>query len=303
MISSGSITFILTLLLGVFRHGELTNKAVKDTFFVDPFVNTTCMDSNCLSAYTTCINQPKCKQLLSCLVRCYDDFTTDPSPMKSKTQACIYTCTFSYADFYYTGLARCLTDYKCLDLPPISTHCRYPDQVVTTKKYNITDLRDGWWVVKGFNLAYDCVACQHTFFDAVQYEKDNYVYRPTFESHNEDGSYTLVNGSILVPLVNNQPGDPINLDYYLYGVPMHLTWHVLNGISVNNTFYHDNSTVLVYYCGDINTQWYFEGALILTRSPALLSPDADTQFAKMVEESTNLEYERFCSPQVEPCPN
>jgi hypothetical protein len=204
-------------------------------------------------------------------------------------------CTFTYADFHYTGLSRCLADNKCLVLPSIPSMCRYPERTTVHRKYNVSDLKGGWWVARGYYPALDCVACQHTFFDAVMYENDKFVYRPTFEALTLNESFTLVNGSILVDLDNTEPGEPIELDYYLYGVPVHMTWHALTGAD-------DNSTVLIYYCGNIMAEWNFEGALILTRSPQL-PPYSDTLFEGMVQRSLDIPYEEFCKPQLTPCPN
>lgn len=258
-------------------------------------VSQSCMDTYCGSAYETCLNIPKCHQLLRCLDKCYDSSYTDFSPMKSDTLTCMTTCLFTYADFYYTGLSRCLTDNKCLVVPDVPSTCRYPGETIVHRKYNVTDLKGGWWVARGYYPALDCVACQHTFFDPVMYENDKFVYRPTFEALTVNRSYTFVNGTILVDLDNTDAGAPIELDYYLYGIPVHMTWHALTGAE-------DNSTVLIYYCGNIMTKWNFEGALILTRSP-VLPPDADMQYAEMVDKSLNIPYDKFCKPQLSPCPN
>lgn len=273
------------------REDQLSMDALTDT---SP-LNLTCMTTNCGSAYQTCLLQPKCQQLLQCLDKCYAGFDTDVSLMKSDTLSCMTTCTFTYADFYYTGFSRCLTDNKCLTLPYVMAKCRYPEETIIHKKYQISDLKGGWWVARGYYPALDCIACQHIFFDGFEYDKDRFVYRPTFEALTVNGSFTYVNGSILVNLENTDPGEAIELDYYIYGVPVHMTWHVLAGTE-------DNSTVLVYYCGDILAEWNFEGAMILTRSP-VLPPGVDVQFAEMVKRSLNIQYEKFCKPQLQPCPN
>ena len=151
-------------------------------------------------------------------------------------------------------------------------------------------------MARGYNPAYDCVPCQHIFFDAFQYMDNQFAYRPTFEAVTVNGSHSLVNGSIYDLLQNNKPGEVIQLDYYLYGIPEHYIWHVLDGPA-------DNSTILVYYCGDVATNWNIEGAMILTRSP-VLPPEADVMFAELVKKNiVDMEYELFCKPQLDPCPN
>lgn len=258
-------------------------------------LNVTCMNTNCGSAYQTCLIHPKCKQLLVCLSKCLDKFQDDTSLMKSDTQTCIGTCTFTYADIFYTGFSRCLVDNKCINLPLISTKCRYPNEVSMPRKFQISDLKGGWWKVRGYNPAYDCIPCQHTFFDGFQFENDRFAYRPTFEALTVNSSHTLVNGSIYVDLENTAPGGVIDLDYYLFGIPVHLSWYALDGPA-------DNSSVLVYYCGNVLTQWNIEGAMILSRSP-VLPANADQQFSELVKRNTDLEYSAFCKPQLHPCPN
>lgn len=258
-------------------------------------VDTACMNTNCGSAYQTCVNSAKCQQLLVCLDKCDAGFTMDTSLMKSNTLSCATTCIFTYADFYFTGFSRCMIENKCLKVHYVSAACRYPDEVTRDRYFQISDLKGGWWVARGYYPAMDCVACQHTFFDGFQYLDNQFVYRPTFEALTLNGSYTYVNGSILVDLTNTKPGEPIELDYLLYGVPVHTNWHVLTGTA-------DNSTILVYYCGDIMKEWNFEGALILSRSP-VLPEDAEILYSKMVSKSVNLPYVKFCKPQLAPCPN
>lgn len=258
-------------------------------------LNMTCVQANCDSAYANCMQQPKCSDLLTCLTKCWDRYEQDTSYTKSTTHSCINTCTFSYADFYYTGFTRCLTDNNCFTLPAVSVTCRYPHAVTMRKLFQTGDLKGGWWVMRGYNPAYDCIPCQHIFYDGFTYEKDKFVYRPTFEARTVNGSNTLVNGSILVDLENNKPGEAIELDYYLYGLPFSLRWHVLDGNS-------DNSTVLVYYCGSLLGRWNYEGALVMARSP-VEPPDAEVLYADMIRKTTNLEYDKFCKPQLSPCPN
>ena len=108
-------------------HAHTTDTLRKDTITSSVVINTTCLTVNCGSSYETCLLQPKCNQLLTCLEKCLDEFDRDDSLMKSTTQACARTCTFSYADFYYTGFSRCLTDNHCLQFPRVDTKCRRPN--------------------------------------------------------------------------------------------------------------------------------------------------------------------------------
>ncbi len=253
-----------------------------------------CLYDNCASAYQTCLSYTRCSLLLSCVSKCMDGFEGDTSPMKTTTQSCVNTCTFTYADMFYVGLSRCLSDNKCITLPPIPSTCKYPGGITRSRKFQLSDLKGGWWVVKGYNRAYDCIACKHTFFDAKEYETNEFYYRPTFEVLTPNGSFIFINGTVYVELDNTQPGEAIDLDYYLYGFPVHMTWHALDGAA-------DNSSLLVYYCGNM-LEWNIEGAMILSRSP-ILSPGDDGKFAQMVKKNTVLDYEEFCNPHLSPCPN
>lgn len=257
-------------------------------------VNMECLSKHCASAYETCKIYPECSQLLTCLEKCFQEFDNDNSPMKTITQSCVNNCTFSLADKWYVVFSRCLTDNNCYSFPPIPGTCKYPEKVKISRNFNITDLKGGWWKVRGYNQAYDCLACQHTFFDPLEYDKTTFFYRPTFEVPATNGSSKLINGTIYVQLKDTAPGDVIEIDYYLYGLPVHLKWYTLDGAA-------DNSSVLVYYCGNMS-EWNFEGAMILSRSP-ILSPDADEQFASMVADNTPFNYNEFCTPQLSPCPN
>ena len=253
-------------------------------------VNLTCLNENCASAYYTCSIYPKCSQLLTCLTKCLDGFEKDTTLLKSQTQSCAQTCIFSYADEFFVGLSRCLTDNKCINLPPIYSNCKY---LALTRRFQVSDLKGGWWIVRGYHPTYDCTACQHTF-DAVEFEDNQFFYRPTFEALTTNDSFVLVNGTIYVSLENTDPGEVIDIDYYFYGFPFHIRWFTLDGTA-------DNSSVLVYYCGNV-LQWSFEGSMIMTRSP-ILPPGSDSQFLDMVHKNTYLPYSVFCKPQITPCPN
>lgn len=260
------------------------------------YINETCMQKHCASPYASCTQQPKCNDLLTCIGKCYDQMPRDYSYMSTSTLSCIYTCIFSNADFYFTGWARCMSDHNCFATPPIDdVLCRYPDMVTQSKMFNITDLKGGWWVMRGYNQAMDCLSCQHIFFDGYEYDKTKFVYRPTFEATTMNGSFKLVNGSILVDLVDTKRGEPIELKYYLYGIPFDMKWHVLDG---NN----DNTTILVYYCGNVLSVWEMEGAMVLARTP-VETPDSEQLYYNLFTKNTNLPFDDVCTPQLSPCPN
>ena len=283
-----------TLLLAVLACCTSPSECKALSIVEDGPVNMDCLNNNCASGYQTCLIHTKCRLLLDCLTKCYSGFDDDTSPYKTTTQHCIYTCQFTYADEFYVGLSRCLTDNSCFELPPIKDACKYPSEVVVSKQYQLRDLKGGWWVVKGYNPAQDCWPCQHTFFDAEEYDNKTFHYRPSFEVANNNGSFDLINGTIYVTLKDTAPGEAINISYYLYGMPVNLTWYTLDGKD-------DNSTVLVYYCGNM-LQWNFEGAVFLSRSP-VIPPSSDAWFEEMLEKNTHLKYSDFCSPQLYPCPN
>lgn len=210
------VLVVATLLVGL-CHTMDTHTLSKATF-TSTAINTTCLNVICGSSHQTCLLHAECKLLLTCLEKCLDGFDGDGSLMKSTTQACVRTCTFTYADFYYTGFSRCLADHKCLELPRVDTKCRHPNGggLRPSRKFQISDVKGGWCVARGYNPAYDCVPCQHVFFDAFEYFKDRFAYRPTFEALTVDNSHALVIGSIFyVPLQNSEPGEDIQLDYYL----------------------------------------------------------------------------------------
>lgn len=266
----------------------------KDLLSNDCPVDMECLNTTCGSAYETCLSYSKCSSLLTCITKCLEGFDSDTSLMKSTTQSCVNTCSFSYADIFYVALARCLTDNKCVKLPPIPSTCRYPDKIKMTRKYQLSDLKGGWWKVRGYNPAYDCLPCQHTFFDPVQFENNKFTYRPSFKQLTVNNTYLLVNGTILVDLDDTEPGQVIEIDYYLFGVPVRMSWYALDGAA-------DGSIVLVYYCGNV-LDWNYEGAMILSRSTQLPS-QAEDAFEHLVSVNTGLDYTKFCSPQFKSCPN
>ena len=117
------LAIVLATWLGEGQARELP--VLKELLPMDsPFINQSCLLSNCGPAYANCQAQPKCSMLLSCLDKCSQTFPTDMSPMKSDTESCLATCIFTYADFYFTGFSRCMTENDCLVLPYLHTRCR-----------------------------------------------------------------------------------------------------------------------------------------------------------------------------------
>lgn len=257
-------------------------------------VDIECLKTTCGSPYETCLSYSKCSTLLTCITNCLEGFDADTSLMKSSTQSCVNRCTFTYADIFYVAFSRCLTDHNCLKLPPIPSTCRYPDKIKMTRKYQLSDLKGGWWKVRGYNPAYDCLSCQHTFFDPVPYENDKFIYRPSFELLTVNNTFQLVNGTILADLDDTEPGQVIEINYYLFGVPVKMSWYALDGDA-------DGSIVLVYYCGQ-TLDWNYEGSMILSRSTQLPS-GADDIFEELVRVNTGLDYTKFCTPRLNSCPN
>ena len=253
-----------------------------------------CLKTTCGAPYQTCLDYSRCARLTTCLKDCMSHFDSDTSPMKWVTHSCVNKCAYNYEDIYFVALARCLTDNKCVHLPTYPSTCRYPNKTRQYQKYQLSDLKGGWWVAKGYNRAYDCLVCQHTFFDAVPFMKNDYIYRPTFYTSGANDTLKLVNGSVLVDLDEINPGDTIELDYYMFGVPFKLSWHVLDG-------YPDGTIVFVYYCGSL-LNWKYEGAMILSRSKELPN-GSDQALKEQVSVTTGLDYNKFCTNSNTDCAN
>ncbi len=260
-----------------------------------PVVDEECLLHTCGSPYLTCKDYPNCVSHLTCVQDCINEFDKDDSRMKSSTHLCLNKCMYIYEDIYFVALARCLSDNNCIKLPSYPSTCRYPNNTKQIRKYQLQDLKGGWWVAKGYNQAYDCLSCQKTFFDAAPFTNNEFTYRPMFYINGLNDTMKLVNGSILVDLNEIDAGDTLQLDYYLFGVPFKLNWYILNG-------YYDGSIVYVYYCGTLYN-WDYEGAMILSRSKEI--PTGMEQFLKeMVSESTTgLDYNYFCTHSNNACTN
>ena len=260
-----------------------------------PFVDEECLEKTCGSPYQTCKDYSGCSSLMDCLTDCMGRFDSDNSNMKSSTHLCINKCLYMYEDIYFVALARCLTDNDCVKLPPYPSTCRYPNQTKQYRQYKLQDLKGGWWVAKGYNRAYDCLTCQHNFFDAMPFTTNEFTYRPTFYTTGLNKTLMLVNGSVLVDLneVDNA-GDPIELGYYLFGIPFKFTWYPLDGL-------YDGSVVYVYYCGSL-LNWRMEGALVLSRSKELPS-GSEQQIKEMISSSSGLDVQDFCINSNAACTN
>ena len=124
---------------------------------------------------------------------------------------------------------------------------------------------------------YDCYPCQHLFISRL---------------NATSWKYHLSSDPYIMP--NTTPGENISFVYHDLGLSHYETWWLVDAAE-------DMSYVLLYYCGN-TLQWYYDGALVLSRNTTL--PDtAYTAIAASYLKTSGLDFNKFCRTKSQECPD
>lgn len=258
---------------------------------ISPSINIGCVIEYCTKQSAGCLLNGNCRSAISCSQSCFNEWDNDTTPDKFHVQNCTNKCSFTYGNGpAFENFMSCLTSKQCISFPPIPNTCR-GSSVKVQKQLSLNDVQGAWWVVKGFHPVYDCYPCQQLFFNPINVTV--WSYNPKYEVYLVNGSLTSVTQHFVLP--NTTAGSNITFTYFDVGLDHRETWWLLDKAP-------DGSYVLLYYCGN-TLQWYYEGALVFSRTRTL-SDTAYTNIAASYQKAIGLDLKQFCNPDTSSrCPN
>lgn len=283
----GLLLALMSMSTAINTQEELMSELKK----VNPTMDLLCVVEHCSEVAGGCLLSAECRTASLCAKKCIsDEWDKDNTTEKVHVQNCSNICAFSYRDKTYVDFIQCVAQHECIAFPPIPSHCHAPDHVSPLKQLSTKDLNGSWWVVKGLHPVYDCYPCQHLYFSQIN--STAWKYQPKYQVYLANGSLGLIDDAYVLP--NTAPGQNISFLYYDLGLPHYETWWLIDEAD-------DQSYLILYYCGH-TLQWYYDGALVLSRKMAL--PDADySKIAAAYKQGAAVNYDDFCSTKTANCPD
>lgn len=255
-----------------------------------PGMDIACLTKKCLLTAGSCILSEKCRHAISCAKKCFEMWDNDTTSEKYHVQNCTNICAFSYGqEVSYANIMKCAGDHHCASFPAIPSQCRAPGKLTLLKKLPSEILEGSWWVVKGKHPVYDCYPCQHLSFKRIN--ATTFSYDPDYQVYLANGSLYLVHDHFT--FANTTPGANITVGYHDVGLAHSETWWLLDAAV-------DKSYVLIYYCGNA-LQWYYDGALVLSKEKTLSDFDY-ANIAASYSRAVGLNSVKFCNTKTTPCP-
>ena len=260
-------------------------------FWSDPSAagsNIACMLTHCLTSSVACLADSTCRTYLQCAQKCLDGWDNDTTPGKFHVQNCTSKCSFSYSDKTIDNFMSCVTG-KCVTFPSVPNPCRGA-KVRPLKQLSLKDIKDSWWVVRGYHPVFDCYPCAHPNFEPTN---------ATFWSYNPNYLTYLVNGTLKpvhmhFEMPYQAPGEGVPFVYHDKGLEHFKTWWIIDQAV-------DKSYTLLYYCGN-TLQWYYEGSIVLARNRTL-SEGAYADIAVSYQKAVGLNLTSFCDVRTSNCPD
>ena len=251
-------------------------------------MNVQCLAKHCLLQAGSCMKDQECRAAIQCAKKCMDEWDSDKTSEKVHVQNCTNICAFSYMGKPYKKFMECIGDNKCMSLSPIPSQCKAPGNITLLKKIPAIALNGSWWVVKGHHPVYDCYPCQHLFFKQIN--STSWAYTPKYQVYLVNGSLGLSTDTYIFP--NTTAGEKIHFLYRDVGLSHSETWWLIDEAD-------DKSYVLLYYCGN-TLEWYYDGALVLSREKTL-SSSAYEKIATSYKKATGLDTGTFCNTRTNGC--
>ena len=286
MSSSASFLAFVLLAMNASALGLATQKAAPGK--PGPGVDLVCAAEHCLFKTQGCLENQECSAAIECTRKCLQEWDSDKTSEKTQVQVCTSVCQYSYNGTAYQKFLECNGDHKCLSLPPIPSQCRGPNNVTLLKKLPTSALNGSWWVIRGYNPVYDCYPCQHMLFKQIS--SNSWSLNSAYQVYLADGSRGSESISYAIP--DTAAGQMISFTYHEVGLNHDETWWLIDEAD-------DKSYILVYYCGNA-LEWYYDGALVLSREKAL-SSSAYEKIAESYQNATGLDAYNFCTIKTDQC--
>lgn len=226
-----------------------------------------------------CLADEGCRSAMVCITGC-----------GTNNQTCLFDCIYSYEDDVFDEFMKCAsTDHQCIsnDPPNPPVVCHPPQQVVSN--FTIDLFKGSWYIVKGLNPIYDCFDCQITTYQPSSMDKTVYNVFEKFDVKTVQGGirHRSVNETVVQAF-----GGIFNYTSTQLGQSTHSEWRVVH---VGN----GNAFLLVYYCGSITADYFYEGSVVYSRTPTLTTD----QLVELVDafKQHGFDYSKYCTPKTQNC--
>ncbi|KAL3842069.1 hypothetical protein ACJMK2_020134 [Sinanodonta woodiana] len=244
--------------------------------------NIPCMVEHCSSEMFKCVEDADCRHTMTCMQSCV---------MNNHT--CMYGCLNTYEDATFDSFMNCIVDgHHCMKLEPPDPGFRCNPPAYYMKNFTLDQLVGSWYIVRGINPDYDCFDCQISTYTPDP-ASSNYTLTEKYD-------VTMLNRSIRhrVAVQQVQQRDPQNgglLDYTdtLMGLTMYEKWQVID-YDITGQY------AVLYYCGHMSDDWFYEGTLIYSRAPALRNVDIPT-ITNVLKTKVGLDFSKMCVPKSKMC--
>ncbi|KAH3877232.1 uncharacterized protein LOC127865316 isoform X1 [Dreissena polymorpha] len=241
-----------------------------------------CIAEHCGRQSAACVTDADCRHNMECMTKC-----------GLTNHKCMYECMNTYEDEVFDAFMKCMVDDNhCMTLTPPDPAFRCSPPVSALGDFNLSELTGRWYIVLGLNRDYDCFDCQIT------------TYKPTPNSSNytltELYDVVMLNGSTRHMVATQQvaqldPLKPAVLDYtnHLMGITMYEKWQIVD-VSQSGTY------LIVYYCGHMSADWWYEGNLVYYRQPTI-SPEDYSKISDAVRQKIGHDVGDYCRPRTTSC--
>lgn len=241
-----------------------------------------CIMEHCGSQSAACVEDANCRANMACMMKC-----------GMTNHSCMYECMNTYEDKIFDSFMKCLVDdFQCLKLVPPDPTFRCSPPKAALKNFSLSQFQGSWYIALGLNRDYDCFDCQIS------------SYAPTPNSRNftltEKYDVKMLNGTIRhrVAIQQVEQKDIFNggdLDYTntIMGLTMYEKWQVIDYPSSGNY-------VIMYYCGHMTSDWWYEGNIIYSRTPTISDHDL-AAISNVLETILNHKIQQYCRPNTQNC--
>ncbi|XP_045159801.2 uncharacterized protein LOC123525117 [Mercenaria mercenaria] len=241
-----------------------------------------CIMEHCSRQSADCMGDANCRANMVCMMKC-----------GMTNHSCMYECMNTYEDKIFDSFMKCLVDdYQCLQLVPPDPTFRCSPPTAVVKNFSLPQFKGSWYIALGLNRDYDCFDCQIS------------SYAPTPNSRNytlsEKYDVNMLNGTIRHRIAIQQVeqkdifnGGNLDFTNTIMGLTMYEKWQVID-------YAESGKYVIMYYCGHMTSDWWYEGNIVYSRTPTI-SQDDFKAIADTLETSLGHKVEQYCRPKTQNC--